>query len=228
MPSSHLILCRPLLLLPPIPPSIRVFSSESTLCMRWPKYRSFSFSIIPSKEIPGLISFRMDFREQEKSQEPEGSRQGLGGRGRPVWPSQGGGTGWRGVQWGRECGAGGDSECHTTSSSKQASGIRGGEGGCLLVGRRGEGCPPAPVQTASPQDSGLSWVPGQGPPGNAVTRGGPSSQRQIFKHADGRACLTCPALRTDLAPGCPLALPGLRVPRRHSCHPAAHSTGHSL
>ena len=60
MPSSHLILCHPLLLLPPIPPSIRVFSSELTLCMRWPKYWSFSFSIIPSKEIPGLISFRMD------------------------------------------------------------------------------------------------------------------------------------------------------------------------
>ena len=61
MPSSHLILCRPLLLLPPIPPSIRVFSNESTLRMRWPKYWSFSFSIIPSKEIPGLISFRMDW-----------------------------------------------------------------------------------------------------------------------------------------------------------------------
>ena len=60
MPSSHLILCRPLLLLPPIPPSIRVFSSESTLHMRWPQYWSFSFSIIPSKEIPGLI-FRMDW-----------------------------------------------------------------------------------------------------------------------------------------------------------------------
>ena len=59
MPSSHLILHRPLLLLPPIPPSIRVFSNESTLYMRWPKYWSFSFSIIPSKEIPGLI-FRMD------------------------------------------------------------------------------------------------------------------------------------------------------------------------
>ena len=59
MPSSHLILCRPLLLLPPIPSSIRVFSNESTLPMRWPKYWSFSFSIIPSKEIPGLISFRM-------------------------------------------------------------------------------------------------------------------------------------------------------------------------
>ena len=56
MPSSHLILCRLLLLLPPIPPSIRVFSNESTLRMRWPKYWSFSFSIIPSKEIPGLIS----------------------------------------------------------------------------------------------------------------------------------------------------------------------------
>ena len=61
MPSSHLILCRPLLLLPPIPPSIRVFSNESNLRMRWPKYGSFSFSIIPSKEIPGLISFRMDW-----------------------------------------------------------------------------------------------------------------------------------------------------------------------
>ena len=61
MPSSHLILCRPLLLLPPIPPSIRVFSNKSTLRMRWPKYWSFSFSIIPSKEIPGLISFRMDW-----------------------------------------------------------------------------------------------------------------------------------------------------------------------
>ena len=61
MPSSHLILCRPLLLLPPIPPSIRVFSYESSLHMRWPKYWSFSFSIIPSKEIPGLISFRMDW-----------------------------------------------------------------------------------------------------------------------------------------------------------------------
>ena len=60
MPSSHLILCGPLLFLPPIPPSIRVFSDESTHHMRWPKYRSFSFSIIPSKEIPGLISFRMD------------------------------------------------------------------------------------------------------------------------------------------------------------------------
>ena len=60
MPSSHLILCRPLLLLPPIPPSIRVFSNEPTLRMRWPKYWRFSFSIIPSKEIPGLI-FRMDW-----------------------------------------------------------------------------------------------------------------------------------------------------------------------
>ena len=61
MPSSHLILCCPLFLLPPIPPSIRVFSNESTLCMRWPKYWSFSFSISPSKEYPGLISFRMDW-----------------------------------------------------------------------------------------------------------------------------------------------------------------------
>ena len=60
MPSSHLILCRPLLLLPPTPPSIRVFSSESTLCIRWPKYWSFSFSISPCNEHPGLISFRMD------------------------------------------------------------------------------------------------------------------------------------------------------------------------
>ena len=61
MPSSHLILCRPLFFLPPIPPSIRVFSNESTLHMKWPKYWSFSFSIIPSKEIPGLISFTMDW-----------------------------------------------------------------------------------------------------------------------------------------------------------------------
>ena len=61
MPSSHLILCHPLLLLPPIPPSIRVFSNESTLHMRWPKYWSFSFSISPSNEHPGLISFRMDW-----------------------------------------------------------------------------------------------------------------------------------------------------------------------
>ena len=60
MPSSHLILCHPLLLLPPLPPSIRVFSNESTLHMRWPKYWNFSFTIIPSKEIPGLI-FRMDW-----------------------------------------------------------------------------------------------------------------------------------------------------------------------
>ena len=61
MPSSHFILCHPLLLLPPIPPSFRVFSNESILRMRWPKYCSFSFSIIPTKEIPGLISFRMDW-----------------------------------------------------------------------------------------------------------------------------------------------------------------------
>ena len=61
MPSSHLILCRPLLLLPPIPPSIRVFSNESLLHMRWPKYWSFSFSISSSSEHPGLISFRMDW-----------------------------------------------------------------------------------------------------------------------------------------------------------------------
>ena len=61
MPSSHLIFCCPLLLLPPIRPSIRVVSNESTLCIRWPKYWSFSLSIIPSKEHPGLISFRMDW-----------------------------------------------------------------------------------------------------------------------------------------------------------------------
>ena len=61
LPSSHLILCHPLLLLPPIPPSIRVLSSESTLHMRWPKYWSFSLSISPSNEHPGLISFRMDW-----------------------------------------------------------------------------------------------------------------------------------------------------------------------
>ena len=61
MPSSHLILCHPLLILPPIPPSFRVFSIESTLRMRWPKYWSFSFSISPSNEHRGLISFRMDW-----------------------------------------------------------------------------------------------------------------------------------------------------------------------
>ena len=61
MPSSHLILCRPLLLLPPISPSITVFSNESTLCMRWPRYWNLSFSISPSNEHPGLISFRMDW-----------------------------------------------------------------------------------------------------------------------------------------------------------------------
>ena len=61
MPSSHLILCRPFLHLPPIPPSIRVFSNESALCMRWPKYWSFSFSIHPSSEHPRLVSFRMDW-----------------------------------------------------------------------------------------------------------------------------------------------------------------------
>ena len=61
MPSSHLILCHPLLLLHPIPPSIRIFSNESTLRMRWPKYWSFSFNMIPSNEHPGLVSFRMDW-----------------------------------------------------------------------------------------------------------------------------------------------------------------------
>ena len=73
MPSSHLILCRPLLLLPPIPPSIRVFSNESTLCMRWPKYWSFSFSISPSNEHPGLISFRMDWLDLLAVQETQES-----------------------------------------------------------------------------------------------------------------------------------------------------------
>ena len=78
MPSSHLILCHPLLLLPPIPPSIKVFSNESTLCIRWPKYWSFSFSISPSNQHPGLISFRMDWldlltvqRTQESSPSPQ-------------------------------------------------------------------------------------------------------------------------------------------------------------
>ena len=69
MPSSHLILCHPLFLLPPIPPRIRVFSKESTLRMRWPQFWSFSFSIIPSKEIPGLISFRMDWLDLRAVQE---------------------------------------------------------------------------------------------------------------------------------------------------------------
>ena len=78
MPSSHLTLCRPLLLLPLIPPSIRVFSNESTLCRRWPKYWSLSFSISPSNEHPGLISFRMDWLDllavqgtQESSPTPQ-------------------------------------------------------------------------------------------------------------------------------------------------------------
>ena len=70
MPPSHLILCRPLFLLPPIPPSLRVFSNESTLLMRRPKYWSFSFSIIPSKEIPGLISVRMDWLDLLEVQGP--------------------------------------------------------------------------------------------------------------------------------------------------------------
>ena len=68
MPSSHLILCHPLLLLPSIPPSIRIFSKESTLCMRWPKYWSFSFSIISSKEILGLVYFRMDWLDLREVQ----------------------------------------------------------------------------------------------------------------------------------------------------------------
>src|SRR5574337_906577 len=70
MPSSYVILCRPLLLLLPIPPSIRVFSNELTLCMRWPKYWRFSFSIIPAKEHPGLISFRMDWLDLPAVQGP--------------------------------------------------------------------------------------------------------------------------------------------------------------
>ena len=78
MPSSHLILCHPLLLLPSTPPSIRMFSNESTLHMKWPKYWSFSFSISPSKEHPGLISFRMDWldllespRDSQESSTPQ-------------------------------------------------------------------------------------------------------------------------------------------------------------
>ena len=73
MPSSLLVLSRPLLLLPPIPPSIKVFSNESTLHMRWPKYWSFSFSIIPSREHPGLISFRMDWLDPLAVQGPRKS-----------------------------------------------------------------------------------------------------------------------------------------------------------
>ena len=84
MPSSYLIFCHPLLLLPPIPPSIRVFSSESTLRMRWPKHWSFSFSIIPSKEIPGLISFRMDWLDLLAVQ---GTLKSLLQHHSSVWPS---------------------------------------------------------------------------------------------------------------------------------------------
>ena len=74
MPSSYLILCRPLLLLPPMPPSIRVFSNESTIHMRWPKYWSFNFSIIPSNEHLGLISFRMDWLDILSVQECRGRK----------------------------------------------------------------------------------------------------------------------------------------------------------
>ena len=74
MPSSHLILCHPLLLLPPIPPSISAFSNELTLHVRWPKYWSFSFNIIPSKETPGLISFRMDWLHSNQLHNPRGIR----------------------------------------------------------------------------------------------------------------------------------------------------------
>ena len=100
MPSSHLILCRPLLLLPPIPPNIRVFSNESTLRMRWPKYWSFSFSIIPSKEHPGPI-FRMDWLDLLAVQAPSHSPLFLSGgcpwtEGRgPAWVSSSmGGNRW--------------------------------------------------------------------------------------------------------------------------------------
>ena len=99
MPASHLILYRPLLLLPPIPPGIRVFPNESTLRIRWPKYWSFSFSIIPSKEIPGLISLRMDWLDllavqgedsQESSLTPQfksinSSVLSLGGNSQLLW-----------------------------------------------------------------------------------------------------------------------------------------------
>ena len=90
MPSSHLIPCCPLLLLPPIPPSIRVFSNESTLCMRWPKYWSFNFSIIPNKEHPQLISFRMDLEPDILECEVKGALESIttnkasGGDGIPV------------------------------------------------------------------------------------------------------------------------------------------------
>ena len=91
MPSSHLILCHPLLPLPPIPPSIKVFSNESTLRMRWPKFWSFSFSIIPSKEIPGLTSFRMDWLDllavqgTLKSLQHHGSKASVLRRSDQVW-----------------------------------------------------------------------------------------------------------------------------------------------
>ena len=87
MPSSHLILCRPLLLLPLIHPSIRVFSNESTLHTRWPKYWSFSFSIIPTKEIPELISFRMDWLDLLAVLDPGKTfiREAILGKGVPPW-----------------------------------------------------------------------------------------------------------------------------------------------
>ena len=86
MPSSHLILCHPLLL-PPIPPSIRVFSNESTLHIRWPKYWSFSFSIIPSKEHPGLISFRTDWLDFLAVQETLKSLQHRSSKASVLWCS---------------------------------------------------------------------------------------------------------------------------------------------
>ena len=105
MPSSHLILCRPLLLLPPIPPSITVFSNESTLRMRWPKYWSFSISIIPSKEILGLISFRMDWLDLLAVQgtlksllQHHSSKASILRRSEPSY------TGDGNVKWGRDCG----------------------------------------------------------------------------------------------------------------------------
>ena len=87
MPSSHLILCHPLLLLPPIPPSIRVFSNESTLRMRWPKYWSFSFNISPSNEHPGLISFRMDWLDLLAVQRTLKSLQHHSSKASILWPS---------------------------------------------------------------------------------------------------------------------------------------------
>ena len=88
MPSSHLIVCRPLLLLPPIPPSIRIFSNESALRIRWPKYWSFSFNISPSKEYPGLMSFRIDWLELHEVQlSLKSLLQHLSSKSSILWPS---------------------------------------------------------------------------------------------------------------------------------------------